>query len=59
MRFYEELGWQSSHTRFYRGHDMTVMVRDLIVHPPLSEESPVATSSQKATPIVQKSRKIM
>lgn len=32
--FYEELGWHISHVRFYRGHDMTVMTRDLIVSPP-------------------------
>lgn len=34
MRFYEKLGWHISHVRFYRGYDMTVMTRDLIVHPP-------------------------
>lgn len=34
MHFYAQLGWQTSHVRFYRGHDMTVMTRDLIVRPP-------------------------
>ena len=35
MHFYRQLGWQLSHVRFYRGHDMSVMTRDLIVKPPL------------------------
>lgn len=34
MRLYQSLGWQISHIRFYRGHDMTVMTRDLVVNPP-------------------------
>lgn len=33
MHFYQTLGWQNNHVRFYRGYDMTVMTRDLIVHP--------------------------
>lgn len=33
MHFYQTLGWQSNHVRFYRGYDMTVMTRDLIVNP--------------------------
>jgi GNAT superfamily N-acetyltransferase len=44
MHFYEELGWQTSHVRFYRDHDMTVMARDLIVNPPRvsAETAPAA-----------------
>lgn len=34
MRLYESLGWQISHQRHYRGEEMTVMTRDLIVKPP-------------------------
>lgn len=34
MQLYQSLGWQISHVRFYRGHDMTVMTRDLVVNPP-------------------------
>jgi N-acetylglutamate synthase-like GNAT family acetyltransferase len=37
MHFYQRLGWQISHVRFYRGHDMTVMTRDLIVNRPLTD----------------------
>lgn len=33
MHFYQTLGWQINHARFYRGYDMTVMARDLIVNP--------------------------
>ena len=38
MHFYQQFGWQVSHLRFHRGHDMTVMTRDLIVNPPLKSE---------------------
>ena len=34
MPFYAARGWQASHVRNYRAHDMTVMARDLIVNPP-------------------------
>lgn len=40
MHFYKSLGWQTSHVRFYRGHNMTVMIRDLIVHPPMAALTP-------------------
>jgi GNAT superfamily N-acetyltransferase len=43
MHLYEWLGWQTSHVRHYRGHDMTVMTRDLIANPPppLGEPLPI------------------
>jgi GNAT superfamily N-acetyltransferase len=59
MHFYQDMGWQSSHTRFYRGHDMTVMVRDLIVHPPLTAESSFAISPQTVSPKHYTSQKTM
>ncbi len=34
VSFYTRRGWLVSHVRHYRAHDMTVMARDLIVHPP-------------------------
>ena len=34
MHLYATLGWQVSHVRTYRQRAMTVMTRDLIVHPP-------------------------
>lgn len=34
MHLYETLGWHTSHKRHYRGAEMTVMTRDLIVNPP-------------------------
>jgi GNAT superfamily N-acetyltransferase len=37
MPFYTRLGWHASHVRHYRAHEMTVMARDLIVHPPRLE----------------------
>jgi GNAT superfamily N-acetyltransferase len=37
MPFYGRLGWHTSHVRHYRAHEMTVMARDLIVHPPRLE----------------------
>jgi N-acetylglutamate synthase-like GNAT family acetyltransferase len=48
MHFYEQLGWQTSHVRFYRGHDMTVMTRDLIVaspHPSVTQVVVAPTSA--------------
>jgi GNAT superfamily N-acetyltransferase len=49
MHFYENLGWQSSHMRAYRGHDMAVMTRDLIVNPPLLQSSAVDSQIPIAT----------
>jgi len=34
MPFYESMNWQLSHLRHHRGQEMSVMVRDLIAHPP-------------------------
>lgn len=34
MSFYAARGWQMSHVRHYRAHNMTVMARDLIINPP-------------------------
>jgi N-acetylglutamate synthase-like GNAT family acetyltransferase len=44
MDFYASLGWQRSHLRAYRGHDMTVMTRDLVVHPPRFPITPAVTA---------------
>ncbi len=43
MHLYESLGWHISHVRFYRGHEMTVMARDLVVHPPPVSVEPIST----------------
>jgi len=48
VHFYEIMGWQTSHLRYYRGHDMTVMTRDLIVNPP-----PAITQSLSEMPLKQ------
>ena len=47
MHLYETLGFHASHQRIYRGYEMTVMARDLIVNPPpdLAEILPTATKS--------------
>jgi GNAT superfamily N-acetyltransferase len=49
MHLYETLGWHVLHQRPYRGHDMTVMARDLIVNPPPAVEEPLPTPAQSAT----------
>lgn len=55
MHLYSTLGWQTSHVRFYRGYDMTVMIRDLIVNPPPNPAAPMAevslTSVHKSPPL--------
>jgi GNAT superfamily N-acetyltransferase len=47
--FYEQIGWHTSHVRFYRGHDMTVMIRDLIVAPPPAIAEALSTTSASAS----------
>jgi GNAT superfamily N-acetyltransferase len=42
--FYEALGWRLSHMRRLRGHDMSVMARDLIVRPPLAARQTLAAT---------------
>ncbi|MCC6458089.1 MAG: GNAT family N-acetyltransferase [Caldilineaceae bacterium] len=49
MHFYETMGWQTSHLRHYRGADMTVMTRDLIVNPPPTVKGSLATPTQPAS----------
>jgi predicted N-acetyltransferase YhbS len=44
MALYTSLGWQHSHVRAYRGHDMTVMTRDLVVQPPRFPVTPAVTA---------------
>ena len=44
MPFYTARGWQTSHVRHYRAHDMTVMARDLIVNPPQVMATSLATA---------------
>jgi hypothetical protein len=48
MHFYETMGWQTSHQRPYRGAEMTVMTRDLIVNPPPAVTGSLATPTQPA-----------
>lgn len=48
MHLYETLGWQFSHQRNYRGYDMTVMTRDLIVKSPPTAVEPLPISSKSA-----------
>ncbi len=48
MHLYETLGWQFSHQCTYRGYEMTVMTRDLIVKPPPATVSPFPISSNSA-----------
>jgi GNAT superfamily N-acetyltransferase len=45
MHFYETMGWLTSHLRHYRGAEMTVMMRDLIVNPPPAVEDSLAIPS--------------
>jgi GNAT superfamily N-acetyltransferase len=49
IHLYESLGWHVSHQRPYRGYDMTVMARDLIVNPPLAVEEPLPTPAHSTT----------
>jgi N-acetylglutamate synthase-like GNAT family acetyltransferase len=46
--FYEELGWHIYDVRPYRGYDMTVMTRDLIVNPPPTVEESRSISAQQS-----------
>lgn len=48
MHFYETMGWQSAHQRHYRGAEMTVMTRDLIVNPPPAVPGSLITPTQSA-----------
>jgi N-acetylglutamate synthase-like GNAT family acetyltransferase len=49
MSFYEKLGWHACHGRHYRAHDMTVMARDLIVHPPRVPQPSLAATTAPVT----------
>ena len=48
MHLYSTLGWQISHQRHYRGTEMTVMIRDLIVNPPRGASESMNASAPPA-----------